>query len=151
MRRTLCFGQYYGMSRRWTPSARVRVDLSAEVAVGPGKIALLEGISRTGSLSAAARELGMSYRRAWMLVHSVNEAFREPVVEFATGGRDGGGAQLTPFGEQLVSKYRGLEMAVDLLAREAFRDVPLRTRPTEKADTPSPAARARRPLRRISG
>ena len=134
------------MGRKSTVSAKLRVDLSASVSVGPGKIALLEGIARSGSLSAAARELHMSYRRAWMLVHAVNESFDEPLVQFTTGGREGGGAQLTALGELLVNKYRGLGMATELLAREAFRDIAPRTR---GADTPAPVAGvARRPLRR---
>lgn len=99
---------------------RLRVDLSPDVSIGPGKIALLEGIARTGSLSAAARDLGMSYRRGWLLVHSVNEAFRPPVVQFSTGGRHGGGAKLTAFGRTLIHAFRALETATDRLAHDDF-------------------------------
>ena len=124
------------------PQAHVRVDLSAGCSIGPGKIALLEGIARTGSLSAAARSLGMSYRRAWLLLHSVNEAFQEPVAELSVGGKDGGGARLTAFGQELVSTYRDFETAVDALAVRSFSGV-----------RPNPgglegASEARRPLRR---
>lgn len=124
------------------PQAHVRVDLSTGCSIGPGKIALLEGIARTGSLSAAARSLGMSYRRAWLLLHSVNEAFHEPAAELSVGGKDGGGARLTPFGQDLVRSYRDFESAVDALAVRAFSS--LRPNP---AATAGPSE-ARRPLRR---
>ena len=102
------------------PQAHIRIDFSEHCAIGPGKIVLLESIERTGSLSAAARALGMSYRRAWLLLHSVNSGFAEPAVALSIGGRDGGGAKLTPFGRQLVDTYRGLEAAVDALTVKAF-------------------------------
>ena len=63
------------------PHAHIRLDFSGTCSVGPGKIGLLEGIARTGSLSAAARALGMSYRRGWLLLHSINDGFQQPVVE----------------------------------------------------------------------
>jgi len=111
------------MLERSKPTARLRLDLSPEVSIGPGKIALLDGIVRTGSLSAATRELGMSYRRGWALVHSVNEAFRTPVVHFATGGKDGGGAELTAFGKHLVETFRDLERVVDRLVQDRCRTI----------------------------
>ena len=77
--------------------------------MGPGKAELVERIARTGSISAAAREMGMSYRRAWQLVESLNKAFRQPVVATATGGTRGGGAQVTVFGERLVRRFRAME------------------------------------------
>ena len=73
----------------------IRIDLASGDRIGPGKIALLEAIRSTGSISAAARSLGMSYRRAWLLVEEVNDALREPGVTAETGGRRGGGAMLT--------------------------------------------------------
>jgi molybdate transport system regulatory protein len=84
----------------------IRVDLASGDRIGPGKIALLEAIAQTGSISAAARALGMSYRRAWLLVEAINEALREPAVSAATGGQHGGGAMLTPTGERIVSERR---------------------------------------------
>jgi len=102
------------------PHAHIRLDFSGTCSVGPGKIGLLEGIQRTGSLSAAARALGMSYRRAWLLLHNTNEGFQEPVVELSVGGRDGGGTTLTEFGRRLVADYRAFEASVDQLAAEAF-------------------------------
>src|ERR1044072_7382733 len=81
-----------------------------EIAMGPGKAELLDAIARTGSISAAGRALGMSYRRAWLLVDTMNRAFREPLVEAAKGGPHGGGAHITPFGEQILAAYRALEL-----------------------------------------
>ncbi|CAO3418081.1 winged helix-turn-helix domain-containing protein [Azospirillum endophyticum] len=78
-------------------------------AIGPGKIALLEAIDRTGSISAAARSLDMTFRRAWFLVETMNTAFREPVIRTSVGGREGGGAGLTPLGQEVVARYRQTE------------------------------------------
>src|SRR6187551_3499225 len=98
------------------PHAHIRLDFSGTCSLGPGKISQLEGVERTGSLSAAARALGMSYRRAWLLLHSTNEGFSQPVVELSVGGKDGGGGRLTDFGRRLVADYREFEAAVDALA-----------------------------------
>ena len=95
---------------------RLRVDLSPGHAIGPGKIALLEQIDRTGSLSQAARELNMSYRRAWLLLDDLNHTFTQPATAMSVGGSGGGGARLTPFGKRLVGAYRGLEQATEELA-----------------------------------
>ncbi|WP_188260954.1 winged helix-turn-helix domain-containing protein [Azospirillum tabaci] len=78
-------------------------------AIGPGKVSLLEEIDRTGSISAAARALGMSFRRAWFLVETMNSAFREPVVRTSVGGREGGGTGLTAFGQEVIARYRRME------------------------------------------
>lgn len=88
---------------------KIRILIGAVVAIGPGKADLLEAIGRTGSISAAGREMGMSYRRAWLLVDALNAAFAEPLVETATGGNRGGGARITPFGRQVVKSYRSME------------------------------------------
>jgi len=88
---------------------KIRVLVGAVVAIGPGRADLLEEISRCGSISAAARRLGMSYRRAWLLVDAVNRAFRRPLVARATGGRGGGGARLTAQGEDALRLYRAIE------------------------------------------
>jgi len=88
---------------------RLRVDLDPGGAVGPGKIALLERIDRLGSISAAGREMRMSYRRAWELVDNINHCFSEPAVSTQLGGASGGGASLTPFGRQLVKHFRAME------------------------------------------
>lgn len=78
-------------------------------AMGPGKAQLIERIAATGSISAAARDMGMSYRRAWQLVEALNRAFREPVVGTAVGGSRGGGAVVTPFGRRVLVEYRRME------------------------------------------
>jgi molybdate transport system regulatory protein len=87
---------------------RVRISIVFEsgARIGPGKARLLESIRDTGSISAAARDMGMSYKRAWLLLDSINQAFVEPVVTAATGGSGGGGAILTPFGAEVLERYR---------------------------------------------
>src|SRR5579862_795583 len=110
----------------------LRIDLGPEQAIGPGKIRLLETIAETGSISQAGRTLGMSYRRAWLLVDDLNRCFRTPVVAAQTGGSRGGGAVLTPFGSDLVAHYRALERAAHragsrhLRALDAARRAPKR-------------------------
>jgi molybdate transport system regulatory protein len=105
------------------PAVRLRVDFAALCCVGPGKIALLEQIGRDGSLSQAARGLGMSYRRAWQLLDSINHSFREPVALTAKGGRRGGGATLTAFGRRLIRAYRSFDAEVQARAARHFRAI----------------------------
>jgi molybdate transport system regulatory protein len=90
-------------------SLSIRVDLSPTLAIGPGKIRLLEAIEETGSISAAGRAMDMSYRRAWLLLDELNHTFHEPVATTSQGGRSGGGTHLTPFGKRLVHGYRKME------------------------------------------
>jgi molybdate transport system regulatory protein len=99
-----------------SPVIRFRIDFHQHSYVGPGKISLLEAIRDSGSLSQAARDLGMSYRRAWLLIDNLKAAFREPVTLATTGGRRGGGVTLTRFGEELVSSYRAFERDITALA-----------------------------------
>ncbi|TFU01485.1 LysR family transcriptional regulator [Polymorphobacter arshaanensis] len=82
------------------------------IAMGPGKADLLEAVRATGSISAAGRALGFSYRRTWLLVDTMNRAWREPLVATAHGGVKGGGAVLTPLGESVLGQYRALEAAI---------------------------------------
>jgi molybdate transport system regulatory protein len=89
----------------------LRVDLASGARIGPGKVALLEEIARSGSISAAGRALRMSYRRAWELVEDLNRHLGTPVVSTAAGGTGGGGARLTEAGQALVGEYRALEAA----------------------------------------
>lgn len=96
---------------------RVRVARGVDIAVGPGKMELLEAIRDAGSISGGARRMGMSYRRAWMLVETMNSCFIEPLVVTATGGRAGGGAQLTPMGEEVLRIYAAMMTEVEEAAR----------------------------------
>ncbi|MBL6751359.1 MAG: LysR family transcriptional regulator [Nevskia sp.] len=88
---------------------RIRIFAGEEIAFGPGKADLLDAIAQAGSISGGARKLGMSYRRAWQLVDTMNRCFRQPLVVAATGGEKGGGAQLTDFGRRMLAQYRGIE------------------------------------------
>jgi molybdate transport system regulatory protein len=88
---------------------RLRIRRGDDIAVGPGKIDLLEAIGATGSITAAAHSLGMSYRRAWLLVDTMNRCFRGPLVETAAGGKRGGGTRLTKLGEDVIQRYRRIE------------------------------------------
>jgi molybdate transport system regulatory protein len=108
------------------PNPRLRILLGRSIAIGPGKAELLRLIESTGSISAAAREMGMSYRRAWTLVETMNTAFREPVVTAATGGKGGGGASVTDFGREALKRYRVMEekAAVSVTAEmDAFTEL----------------------------
>ncbi|WP_239482876.1 LysR family transcriptional regulator [Paraburkholderia sp. C35] len=89
---------------------RLRILVGDTVAIGPGKMALLEAIQENGSISAAARSLGMSYRRAWVLLDELNSLLREPATSASTGGATGGGCQLTDVGEALVRLYRQINL-----------------------------------------
>lgn len=128
-----------------TQTVRFRVDFTTGCSIGPGKVALLEGIARTGSLRQAARELGMSYRRAWLLLDQINQSFNTPSATATVGGAGGGGATLTPFGEELIERYRALERAIESLSRETFAPIVPRARagPGGKERTPSAAQRRR--------
>ncbi|MGI8895976.1 MAG: winged helix-turn-helix domain-containing protein [Casimicrobiaceae bacterium] len=88
---------------------RLRITRGADIAVGPGKIDLLETIGKAGSITSAAKELNMSYRRAWLLVDTMNRCFKGPVVEAEAGGKRGGGTRLTPLGAEVVRRYRSAE------------------------------------------
>jgi len=103
-----------------TLGVRLRVVLERDIAIGPGKADLLDSIGTTGSISAAARRMGMSYKRAWLLVDTMNRCFRTPLVAAAKGGTAGGGARLTPLGEEVLHAYRRMESAA---ARAAGHDL----------------------------
>jgi len=97
---------------------RLRVYRDAGIAIGPGKIALLEAILQTGSITAAAQQMSMSYRRAWLLVDELNRALREPAVESAVGGARGGGTVVTESGKELIRRYRAIEATAHAAAAE---------------------------------
>jgi len=103
------------------PSLSVRIDLDTQGRIGPGKIQLLEKISSCGSISAAGRAMNMSYKRAWDLVDEINRICRRAAVERQAGGRNGGGAILTPFGLSLVARYRKIERSAESAARKELR------------------------------
>src|SRR5258705_9307501 len=105
-------------SARPLPSLSVRIDLDAEGRLGPGKIELLENIHACGSISAAGRAMDMSYKRAWDLVDEINRICRHAAVERQTGGKNGGGAVLTPFGVSLGPRYRKIESDAASAARK---------------------------------
>lgn len=98
----------------------LRIDIDSSARLGPGKIELLEGIRDTGSISAAGRRMKMSYKRAWLLVDSLNQAFAQPVIVAQHGGKAGGGAALTDFGAELIDRYRRVEAAA---ARALEREI----------------------------
>src|ERR1700733_6977184 len=94
-----------------TVGVRLRIDIGSGCSIGPGKIALLEQIERSGSLSKAARILKMSYRRAWLLLEDLNRTLGQPVTTASVGGAGGGGARITPFGRHVVATFREIENA----------------------------------------
>jgi len=102
---------------------RFRVDFTPGCSLGPGKIELLETIDQTGSLRQAAQTLGMSYRRAWLLLDALNRSFTEPAAIASVGGQGGGGARLTAFGEELVKRYRAAAKSIEALARTEFQPI----------------------------
>jgi molybdate transport system regulatory protein len=95
---------------------KAQIRCGDDFAIGPGKAALLDAIAAHGSISAAGRALGMSYRRAWLLVDSMNRCWRVPLVTTAHGGLRGGGARLTVLGVEVLGRYRALEAAIDAAA-----------------------------------
>jgi molybdate transport system regulatory protein len=104
---------------------RLRISRGEDIAVGPGKIDLLEAIASTGSITAAAKKLGMSYRRAWLLVDTMNRCFDAPVVAAEAGGSRGGGTRVTPLGAEVVRRYRRVETSA---ARAGAADLAALTR-----------------------
>jgi molybdate transport system regulatory protein len=101
------------------PGLTLRILARGSPAIGPGKAALVSHIDETGSISAAARAMGMSYRRAWQLVDALNESFSQPVILTEIGGRRGGGARVTEFGRELVEAYHRMEnKASAVIARD---------------------------------
>lgn len=98
---------------------KIRVHHQGQTALGPGKIELLNAIAQHGSISAAAKSMNMSYRRAWELVAVMNQCFDQPVVQSSAGGQHGGGAQVTEFGHQLIACYsRILENATKVNSKD---------------------------------
>jgi molybdate transport system regulatory protein len=105
------------------PLIRFRIDFTEYSNLGPGKIALLEEIKSCGSLSEAARRMGVSYRRAWLLLDSLNHSFDVPATVNSTGGRGGGGAEVTPFGILLIERYREVEQKLNDVAGKCLEEI----------------------------
>ncbi|MGO9946276.1 MAG: winged helix-turn-helix domain-containing protein [Steroidobacteraceae bacterium] len=105
------------------PLIRFRIDFAENSNLGPGKIALLEGIKKYGSLSEAARRMGMSYRRAWLLLDSINSSFDVPATVNSVGGHGGGGAEVTSFGVLLIERYRHVERKLNDVAGEFLEEI----------------------------
>ena len=105
-----------GLDAVTAPAPRLKLKAQLycgdEIAMGPGKAALLAAIDETGSISAAGRALGMSYRRSWLLVDTMNRCWQSPLVETAAGGSKGGGARLSALGRDVLTGYRALEAAI---------------------------------------
>lgn len=97
------------MRTKHSATVSVRLRFADDARLGPGKIALLEAVGRTGSIAAAGRDMNMSYRRAWLLIDSLNRMFDAPVVHASPGGANGGGAALSELGRELVEAYRAME------------------------------------------
>jgi molybdate transport system regulatory protein len=127
------------------PTLTLRVDLGSGRALGPGKIRLLEAIEETGSISQAGRKLGISYRRAWLLVNDMNNCFRDDVIEAQPGGARGGGTTLTAFGQRLVERYRAAEAEALIATKKHFHD--LATAPSRRAKRSSAPTPLKRRLR----
>src|SRR5690348_15864385 len=102
---------------------RFRVDFSEACSLGPGKIELLESIQKTGSLRQAAQALGMSYRRAWLLLDGLNHSFSEPASTASIGGQGGGGVTLTPFGLEIIRTYRAAAVATETAAQQELQSI----------------------------
>jgi molybdate transport system regulatory protein len=98
-----------GARGRGSQKPQIRIMFRKAIAMGPGKADLLNAIEQTGSISAAARSLGMSYRRAWLLVDTMNQCFKSPVVETLTGGKRGGGARVTKLGQDVLGRYLAMQ------------------------------------------
>ena len=103
------------------PRATFRIEFGPDQRLGPGKVRLLELIVENGSISAAAREMNMSYRRAWLLIDELNGIFGKPVVETTAGGAGGGGARVTPFGLSVIAAFRAIEADATALIASKLR------------------------------
>ena len=128
---------------------RFRVDFSDACSLGPGKIDLLEAIQRTGSLRQAAHALGMSYRRAWLLLDGLNRSFTEPASTASIGGQGGGGVTLTPFGLEIIRAYRAAAQTIDDIARTQLQSIAAKA--VTEAPKESAAAKRKRLARSGAG
>ncbi len=112
---------------------RLRLYAGAHIAMGPGKADLLEAIMRCGSISAAGRELGISYKRCWDMVETMNQCFRQSLVITAAGGSHGGGAMVTEYGHTVLREFRAMERAAEIAITEPMRALRMRLRARRKS------------------
>ena len=112
-----------------TAAIKIRISHGRATAMGPGKADLLDAIHATGSISAAARRMGMSYRRAWELVDAMNQCFQQPLVNTASGGSHGGGTQVTEYGFHLLNCYRAIEAKTRIAASEELLAITAQLKP----------------------
>lgn len=118
------------MSALSAPRLRLRLVLGRDIAIGPGKADLLAAVAATGSISAAGRSMGMSYKKAWYLLDTMNRCFREPLVEASKGGRGHGGASLTSMGREVLQRYRAIQVRASAAVSgevAAFADLVVQT------------------------
>lgn len=116
------------------PLMKLRVVLGPDTMLGPGKADLLQGIDETGSIAAAGRRMGMSYKRAWYLIDTMNAYFQEPVVVSSKGGAKGGGASLTDTGKAVLDCYRQIQRKADSAAQDDLRTLAALAKPGPKND-----------------
>ncbi len=108
------------------PQLKIRIPYADHIALGPGKVDLLEAIQDKGSISGAAKSMGMSYKRAWDLINTMNTSFKQPLVTTTTGGKHGGGAQVSDLGINVISHYRKMERtALQAIDQEATQLISL--------------------------
>jgi molybdate transport system regulatory protein len=129
------------------PLVRFRVDFTPACSVGPGKIALLETIVRTGSLQRAARQLGMSYAYGWLLLNDLNRSFGEPVTKSAMGGSTRGGMTVTAFGERLVRCYRSAARAIEVALQSELKPIARKAVPQRSRKSSAPRKRLTRGIK----
>ena len=105
------------------PKAAIKIEFANDLKLGRGKVRLLELVGETGSISAAARKMNMSYRRAWLLMDELNHMFGRDVLETAAGGSGGGGARVTEFGTRVIEVFRALESEADKLVQSRIAEL----------------------------
>ncbi len=127
------------------PRLQIRVVLGDIDRLGPGKVSLLENLERTGSISAAGRAMNMSYRRAWLLIDTLNHVFKKPVVVTSIGGERGGGAALTPFGREIIALYRSMERTAAAALSSHMKTLSANLVATKPKDAPKKSVTGRRP------
>lgn len=110
-------------SKKIASLVRPRIYIGDELAIGPGKIDLLRAVGETRSISAAARALGVPYKRAWLLIETLNQGFGRPVIETTAGGKGGGGASLTLLGQELIAAYDALEKRINVEASAELKAI----------------------------